>query len=138
MDGFMEFKKALQAHFNEMQKDADKLFEVLVDKDELWNTYLNSFPAGTNPIFRERTEHDCSCCRHFIKSIGAAIIIKDGQAHTIWELKLNDPTYRTVANALDKFVKAHAVSDIYLSKFKQIGTDHNFEEIDGKAHRWDH
>lgn len=138
MDGFMEFKKALQAHFNEMQKDADKLFEVLVDKDELWNTYLNSFPAGTNPIFRERTEHDCSCCRHFIKSIGAAIIIKDGQAHTIWELKLNDPTYQTVANALDAFVKSHAVSDIYLSKFKQIGTDHNFEEIDGKAHRWDH
>ena len=138
MDGFMEFKKALQAHFNEMQKDADKLFEVLVDKDELWNTYLNSFPAGTNPIFRERTEHDCSCCRHFIKSIGAAIIIKDGQAHTIWELKLNDPTYQTVANALDAFVKSHEVSDIYLSKFKQIGTDHNFEEIDGKAHRWDH
>lgn len=138
MDGFMEFKKALQAHFNEMQKDADKLFEVLVDKDELWNTYLNSFPAGTNPIFRERTEHDCSCCRHFIKSIGAAIIIKDGQAHTIWELKLNDPTYQTVANALDAFVKSHAVSDIYLSKFKQIGTDHNFEEIDDKAHRWDH
>lgn len=138
MDGFMKFKKALQAHFNEMQKDADKLFEVLVDKDELWNTYLNSFPAGTNPIFRERTEHDCSCCRHFIKSIGAAIIIKDGQAHTIWELKLNDPTYQTVANALDAFVKSHEVSDIYLSKFKQIGTDHNFEEIDGKAHRWDH
>ena len=138
MDGFMEFKKALQVHFNEMQKDADKLFEVLVDKDELWNTYLNSFPAGTNPIFRERTEHDCSCCRHFIKSIGAAIIVKDGQAHTIWELKLNDPTYQTVANALDAFVKAHEVSDIYLSKFKQIGTDHNFEEIDGKAHRWDH
>lgn len=138
MDGFMKFKKALQAHFNEMQKDADKLFEVLVDKDELWNTYLNSFPAGTNPIFRERTEHDCSCCRHFIRSIGAAIIIKDGQAHTIWELKLNDPTYQTVANVLDTFVKSHAVSDIYLSKFKQIGTDHNFEEIDGKAHRWDH
>lgn len=138
MDGFMEFKEALQEHFNEMQKDADKLFEVLVDKDELWNTYLNSFPAGTNPIYRERTEHDCSCCRHFIKSIGAAIIIKDGQTHTIWELKLNDPTYQTVTDALDTFVKSHAVSDIYLSKFKQIGTDHNFEEINGKAHRWDH
>jgi hypothetical protein len=138
MDGFMEFKEALQEHFNEMQKDTDKLFEVLVDKDELWNTYLNSFPAGTNPIYRERTEHDCSCCRYFIKNIGVAVVIKDNQMHTIWELKLNDPTYQTVANALDKFVKAHAVSDIYLSKFKKIGTDYNFEEINGKAHRWDH
>ena len=101
MDGFMEFKEALQEHFNEMQKDADKLFEVLVDKDELWNTYLNSFPAGTNPIYRERTEHDCSCCRYFIKNIGVAVVIKDNQMHTIWELKLNDPTYQTDANALD-------------------------------------
>ena len=138
MDGFMEFKEALQVHFNEMQKDADKLFEVLVDKDALWNTYLNSFPVGTNPIYRERTEHDCSCCRHFIKNIGVVVTIKDGQVHTIWELKLNDPTYQTVTDALDTFVKSHAVSDIYLSKFKKIGTDYNFEEINGKAHRWDH
>ena len=63
MDGFMMFKKALQKHFDEMQKEATHLFEVNVDKDELWNTYLDSFPAGTNEIFRERREHDCSCCR---------------------------------------------------------------------------
>lgn len=56
MDGFMMFKKALQKHFDEMQKEATHLFEVNVDKDELWNTYLDSFPAGTNEIFRERRE----------------------------------------------------------------------------------
>lgn len=43
MDGFMMFKKALQKHFDEMQKEATHLFEVNVDKDELWNTYLDSF-----------------------------------------------------------------------------------------------
>ena len=35
MDGFMKFKKALQKHFDEMQKEATHLFEVNVDKDEL-------------------------------------------------------------------------------------------------------
>lgn len=45
MDGFVMFKKALQKHFDEMQKEATHLFEVNVDKDELWNTYLDSFPA---------------------------------------------------------------------------------------------
>ena len=35
MDGFMMFKKALQKHFDEMQKEATHLFEVNVDKDEL-------------------------------------------------------------------------------------------------------
>ena len=30
----MKFKKALQKHFDEMQKEATHLFEVNVDKDE--------------------------------------------------------------------------------------------------------
>lgn len=138
MDGFLKFKKALQDHFNEMQKDVTHLFEVDVDKDELWNTYLDSFPAGTNNIFRERREHDCSCCRQFIKNIGAAVIIKDNQVHTIWELELNDSTYQPVCDALDAFVKAHKVTDIYTTTFQKMGTDFNFEEIDGRSHRWDH
>ena len=75
MEGFIKFKSELQKHFEEMQENAAQLFEVDVDKDELWNTYLDSFPAGTNEIFRERREHDCSCCRHFIKNIGAAVSI---------------------------------------------------------------
>lgn len=138
MDGFLKFKKALQDHFNEMQKDATHLFEVDVDKDELWNTYLDSFPAGTNNIFRERREHDCSCCRQFIKNIGTAVTIKDNQVHTIWELELNDSTYQPVCDALDAFVKAHKVTDIYITTFTKMGTDFNFEEINGRSHRWDH
>ena len=130
MDGFMKLKKELQTHFDEMQKEVTHLFEVNVDKDELWNTYLDSFPAGTNEIFRERREHDCSCCRHFIKSIGATVAIKNNQIHTIWELNLGDTTYQPVCDALDSFVKAHAVKDIYISRFSKIGTDFNFEEID--------
>lgn len=138
LDGFMKFKMKLQKHFDEMQKKADYLFEVNLDKDELWETYLNSFPAGTNNLYRERTEHDCSCCRHFIKSIGNAVMVKDNQMHTIWELNLGDTTYQPVCDALDAFVKSHSVTDIYISKFDKIGTDFNFEEIDGKSHQWDH
>ena len=138
MNGFMMFKRALQEHFDEMQKEATHLFEVNVDKDELWNTYLDSFPIGTNEIFRERREHDCSCCRQFIKNIGSAVIIKNNQMHTIWELNLNDTTYQPVCDALDTFIKTHTVKDIYTTKFSKIGTNYNFEEINGKSHQWDH
>lgn len=138
MDNFVKFKLELQKHFDEMQKDATHLFEVNVDKDELWNTYLDSFPLGTNNIFRERREHDCSCCRQFIKNIGNAVVIKDNQIHTIWELNIGDTTYQPVCDALDAFVKSHAVVDVYTTSFPKIGTDHNFEEINGESHRWDH
>lgn len=135
---FIEFKEKLQKHFQDMTKDVSKLFEVDLDKDELWNLYLDSFPAGTNEIFRERREHDCSCCRHFIKAIGNAVVIKDGELHTIWKLDLGDTMYQSVTDALDKFVKSKAVSNIYVSKFKNIGTDFNYELIDGNSYKWDH
>ena len=138
MGDFIKFKERLQQNFKRMQKDVTHLFEVDVDKDELWNTYLDSFPAGTNMIYRERREHDCSCCRQFIKNIGAAVVIKDCQIHTIWEMDVNDDTYQPVCDALDAFVKSHAVKDVYISSFKKIGTDYNYEDIDGRAHKWDH
>lgn len=138
MGNFMKFKKALQKHFDEMQKQTTHLFEVNVDKDELWNTYLNSFPICTNNIFRKRREHDCSCCRQFVKNIGAAVMIKNNKIHTIWELNIGDETYQPVCDALDTYVKSHTISDIYTTKFAKIGTDYNFEEIDGKAYKWDH
>ena len=136
---FTEMRNKLMEHFNEMVKDIDHLFEVAVDKDELWNLYLDSFPAGTNEIYRERRWHDCSCCRQFIKTIGNAVVIKDNQIETIWDFRTDDTTYQPVLNALSAYIKSHAVSDIYVSKFKKIGTLQNYEEMEnGQMHEWTH
>lgn len=136
---FTQMRNLLIDHFNTMTKDVNHLFEVSVDKDELWNTYLNSFPAGTNEIYRERTEHDCSCCRQFIKTIGNAVVIKDNKITTIWDFRTDDTTYQPVLDALSAFIKSHVVSDIYVSKFKKIGTLQNYEEMeDGKVKEWSH
>ena len=136
---FTEMRDKLMEHFNEMVKDVDHLFEVAVDKDELWNLYLDSFPAGTNEIYRERRWHDCSCCRQFIKTIGNAVVIKDNQIETIWDFRTDDTTYQPVLNALSAYIKSHAVSDIYVSKFKKIGTLQNYEEMEnGQMHEWAH
>lgn len=136
---FTEMRDKLREHFNEMVKDVDHLFEVAVEKDELWNLYLDSFPAGTNEIYRERRWHDCSCCRQFIKTIGNVVVIKNGTITTIWDFRTNDSTYQPVLDALSKFIKSHAVSDIYVSKFKKIGTLQNYEEMEnGKVQEWTH
>jgi hypothetical protein len=136
---FKDFKKLLQENFKAMTQDASHLFEVELDKDEMWNLYLDSYPAGTNEIYRERREHDCSCCRHFIKNIGNAVVIKNNKIQTIWDFKTNDSTYQPVINALSAYVKSQAVTDIWVSKFKKVGTDKNFEElVDGKVTEWQH
>lgn len=136
---FKELKVLLQENFKALTKDISHLFEVEVDKDELWNTYLNSFPVGTNKIFRERTEHDCSCCRQFIKNIGNAVVIRDNVVHTIWDFTTGDDKYQPVINALSKYIKSRVVSDVYISKFKKLGTDSNFEEVqNGEVIKWEH
>ena len=138
MSNFDIFVSRMQKHFEDEMKDCTRLYTVNVDKDEMWNLYLNSFLPGTNILFRKRREYDCSCCRHFLKSIGAAVAIKDGTVHTIWEFEAGSPEFQNVCDTLDAFVKRNAVSDIYISKFKRIGTAHSYEEINGRSHKWTH
>jgi len=135
---FGDFKVWFQGNFQRMTKNASHLFEVELDKDEFWNLYLDSFPEGTNEIYRERREYDCSCCRNFIKSIGNAVVIKDNVIRTIWDFDTGDETFQPVIDALSKHLKSKPVSDVYFSKFKKVGTDKNFEENDGKIREWQH
>lgn len=136
---FKEFRNMISDHFKTMTKDAEWLFEVGVDKDEMWNVYLDSFPAGTNEIYRKRREYDCSCCRQFIKQIGNAVVIKDNKLETIWDLDIHDDKFEPVAKAMSDFVRRHCVTDVYVSKFKKIGTEYNYEQYeDGTMKKWEH
>mgnify|MGYP003495182160 FL=1 len=136
---FTEFKGLIQAHFKKITEGVSNIFTVDVDKDEFWNTYLDSFPAGTNNIYRERREHDCCYCRHFIKSIGNVVAIKDNKIISLWDFEINDTTYTPVTKALSNYIHSHAISDIFLSAEKFAGTEYNFELLDnGKSKQWDH
>lgn len=138
MNNFDIFRAKMQKHFEDEMEGCKQLYIVNVDKDEMWNLYLDSFGPGTNILFRKRREYDCSCCRHFVKSIGAAVTIKDGTIHTIWEFDAGSEEFQKVCDALDAFIKGNAISDIFVSKFKRVGTDHDFEEINGRSHKWTH
>lgn len=136
---FKEFRNMISDHFKTMTKYVDWLFEVSVDKDEMWNTYLDSFPTGTNEIFRKRREYDCSCCRQFVKQIGSVVVIKNNKLETIWDLGIHDDKFEPVAKAMSDFVRRHCVTDVYVSKFKKIGTEYNYEQYeDGTMKKWEH
>jgi len=139
MTDFVKFKKALQENFKKISEDVNHLFEIELDKDELWSLYLDSFPEGTNKIFRQRREHDCSCCRQFIKNFGNVVVIKNNEIKTIWDFEIDSKTYQPVINALSNYIKSKNISNIYVTKFKKIGTDKNYEKTESeKIIEWQH
>lgn len=137
---FKDFVKAIQKNLQQMSKDSSRLFTVNVDTEKLYNLYLDSFPAGTNEIYRGRREYDCSCCRHFIRDVGNVVSIKNGELHTIWGINpVSDDKYNVVAAALDAYVKQKAVLGVFLKKEKRIGTPENREMLPtGKINKYEH
>lgn len=110
MSDFKKFRALLQDHFNEMVKSGNPLFITDADEDELYNLYLDSFPAGTNELFRKRREYDCSCCRRFVKNIGKLVAFdKNYNLISIWDFDAKSAKYQPVVNALATYVKSRAI-----------------------------
>jgi len=136
---FAGMRDNLIAHFNKITENVNTIFEVAVDKDEMWNLYLDSFPAGTNEIYRERREHDCSCCRQFVKAIGNVVVIKDNKITTVWDFNTESTTYQPVVDALANYIKSKAVTNLFKSQFAKIGALKTFENLeDGTIKTWEH
>lgn len=138
---FHDMAKRLSDHFNEAKKDpVMKLYTTDADPDFLWALYLNAFPAGTNPMYRKRTEHDCSCCRHFLKEIGGVVMIGDDlSVHPITEFDTGNPTYQTVMDAVSSYVKSCNVKDMYVSRSELVGiVRSNERDEDGTVLTYEH
>lgn len=135
----VDVKEMLQKNFIEMSKDSTHLFEVELDKDVLWNLYLDSFPAGTNDIYRVRREHDCSACRQFVKRLGNIVVIKEhNEVKTIWGFNTDDYEYGPVMKTLDAFVKSCPISSVFITKDKNFGIDKNFERSETGIVTYEH
>jgi hypothetical protein len=124
---FLKFKTAVGRQFSAMCRH--ELFCADVDPDALWNTYLDSFPAGTNEIFRERRAHDCSACRAFIRKLGGVVVIIDGQTVTIWDQPTDDPAYDVVSRKLGNLVRQHPIANRFLTTERTAGVDKNYEQV---------
>ena len=138
----MEFKMVRDLLAENFTKNLGNkpLFETDIDKDYLWNLYLDSFPEGANPIFRERRVYDCSYCRQFIRNIGGTVYIDDNlNIHSIFEFDARNPTFQPVMDALAAYVKSKSITDIYLNDGRAVGVDKNRELLpDGTVKTWEH
>lgn len=136
---FEEFRDELRRNFNHTLGGEENLFEVDVEKDEVYKKYLESFPEGTNKIFRERREFECSACRKFIRDMGNVVMIKNGEVKTIWDFTVTDHKFQTVIDELNYYVKHKPIKDVFVTKNNSFGLESNLEKLeDGGVIEWNH
>lgn len=142
---FHVIKKAVADQFALMQKHT--LFKVgpkhenpeKSHRDQIWETYIGSFRKEDDPIYRERTEHYCSCCRGFIRTIGDVVSIIDGKMVTVWDVDVSkEPGYQIVADAMAAYIRSLPIKDYFLHYERSAGTDKNFEELTSGVKTWEH
>lgn len=135
MSKFNEIRAAVNAQLTKMVAFGNPMLQTVECKEELWDTYLKSFPEGLNPMYRERTTHDCNCCKAFIRQIGNIVTYdKNGKLVTIWDVQAG--VYQPVVDAMATLVRSKAVDTIYLHEASAVGTEYNFDLNDGQ--KWEH
>lgn len=140
---FPAFAKLVATRFQELAKSNP--FVVAHDVDVLYVQYLAAFPAGTDPIFKKKTEHDCSCCKQFIRRAGNVVAVDDhGKVRTVWDLaaeRAPEP-YATVAEKLREAVLSAPISDLFRVSEKEINfgapVTRSFDKDTQAALTWEH
>ncbi len=133
---FNKFANKIEQQFNKMSKST--LYTVNLEPDEVWDKYINSFPEGTNNIYRERREYDCSCCKSFIRRIGNVVSIKNGKLISVWDVD-TEGYYQIVSDVLSKFIKESTIDSIFISKESKAGAKTTKELLDsGSIRTWSH
>lgn len=128
---FPAFAKAINQRVAELSQH--EMF--VVDGIDLYASYLAAFPEGTNPIFRTNTEHDCSCCKGFIRNMGGVVAIADGEKQSIWTCDGLPEPYATVAQAMDALVQQLPIKGVFRTKERGFGAAHTYDQAE---HRWYH
>ncbi len=134
--GFTAFANAIRTQFESMATTG--LYAVAADKNVVWDTYLDSFPEGTNLIYQERREYDCQCCKQFIRNVGHLVTIVDGKLVSIWDVEA-EGYYADVAKAMSAYVKQFPIINVYMTSEPRYGgkTTHQMLE-NGEVKVWSH
>jgi hypothetical protein len=119
MANFAQFADAVKVRFEKLE--ALGLFKVELSKDEIWDAYMNAFPAGTNEMFRERREYDCNTCKQFLRTAGGVVAIDtDGSLLTVWDVQV-EGYYQEVADKMNELVKSAQIRGKFYHYETRVG-----------------
>ncbi len=136
---FSEFTVLFEKNAKTMLENSQHLFLANVDKDKLWDAYIESFAPEHNPMYRTRREYDCSCCKSFIRHFGNVVSIQNNKIVTLWDFDTEDEVFQPSIDAMSKLLKSSIVSDVFVTKTNSFGTPVSREYLESKlVQSWNH
>ena len=134
---FSAFQLAVSAQWAAMTQG--EVYVTNITKEQMWETYLSAL-APDDTMFKTRTEHNCSTCRHFIRDVGNLVTINaDGTLSTIWDVSIPDePAYQRAADALSALVKSGSITNAFLTSEAAAGCAATRGMLDGYVHTYHH
>lgn len=121
---FNQFVRVFQSEFAQMVEFGKQLYVVDMDRQSLWDTYLESFPVS------ERQSHNCNVCRSFIKNYGHIVAIDiNYNLQSIWDFQVDDPMWQSVVNNLRDLVYCYGIRDVFIPESQKLGFRSNIQRV---------
>lgn len=124
---FNHLKAQVADNFKKMSES--ELFYVTIDRDLIWDNYLKGFPE------KERQEHNCNCCKSFIRQYGGIVAVVDGVKRSIWD-DIESEGYTEAVKNLSDYIHSLTVTDVFYNGFRKCGTDKNADKVRNVI--WEH
>ena len=103
---FSDIKKQLKENFDILSKDVPYLFYVEIDRDKIFNLYLDGFDP------QERQSHNCNCCKSFIRQYGGIVIIEGTEMKSIWDIDPKDQSFKESFKNISEYIHSLPVTDV--------------------------
>lgn len=128
---FSKIKQQVKQRFDEMCQNQTHLYTVEPDRDKIWELYLEGF---TDDI---RQEHNCNCCKSFLRQYGGIVTIEDNKLCSIWDIEV-DQEYAKSIKAVRDYINSLPIKNVFLNSFSGLGTDRNTAQTDNGPIVWEH
>lgn len=137
MSDFVQFAQLVSERWSLLQRSNSELY--VADVPNIYDQYLASFPEGSNPVFRERSENDCNTCKQFIRTLGKVVAIDGDTVLTVWDVPGLPGPYGAVAETMGALVRNAKIESVFRTKEPQYGHEKNADNHDSSIvwyHLW--
>lgn len=128
MSDFIQFAALVSERWSLLQRSNSELY--VVDVPDIYDRYLEAFPQGSNPLFRERSENDCNTCKQFIRTLGKVVAIDGDSVLTVWDIPGLPEPYGTVVDTIGTLVREAKIQSVFRTKEPKYGHEKNADNHD--------